>query len=126
VNDEIVLTLPHDREYFNVAHLVVGGLAVRLNLTFENLEDLQVALEGLLPRAEGEITVTVKLEEGALAIDVGPFPCDPLRAELAAEGEGRVGLRRVLDTVTDSVEVTDREGNCWVRLTKNVQAEETA
>ncbi len=121
MSDEILLTLPDRREFFNVAHLVVGGLAVRLNLTFENLEDVQVALEGLLPRAKGEITVGVKLEEGALAISVGPFEGDPLRAELAAaDSEERVGLKRILDTVSDSVEVIDDEDGCWVRLTKKV------
>src|SRR5262249_55809694 len=42
--DEITLTLPHEREYHRVAHLVLGGLAVRLELTIETLEDLQLAL----------------------------------------------------------------------------------
>ena len=32
--DEISLTLPADEEFRRVAHLVVGGLAVRLDLTF--------------------------------------------------------------------------------------------
>ena len=125
MNDEIVLTLPQEREFFNVAHLVVGGLAVRLNLTFENLEDLQVALEGLLPRAQGEVTVGLRLAEGALVLNVGPFACDPLRAELATDSQERVGLRRVLDTVADGVEVIEGDAGCWVRLTKRVEALET-
>jgi hypothetical protein len=29
-----------------------------------------------------------------------------------------VGLRRVLETVVDGVEVTDRDGQPWVELTK--------
>jgi hypothetical protein len=121
MTDEIVLTLPDERAFFNVAHLVVGGLAVRLNLTFENLEDLQVALEGLLPRAKGEVTVRLRLEEGAVSVNVGPFACDPLRAELEADDRERVGLRRVLDTVADGVEVVQGEGGCWVRLKKRVE-----
>ena len=70
MSDEIVLTLPEHDEFRNVAHLVVGGLAVRLNLTFENLEDVQVALEGLLARAAGEVTVAVRLDDGGLAARV--------------------------------------------------------
>ena len=31
--DEIRLTLPREREFHRVAHLVVGGLAVRLELS---------------------------------------------------------------------------------------------
>ena len=44
-DDQISLTLPADRDYYRVAHLVLGGLAVRLNLTFEHLEDLPIALD---------------------------------------------------------------------------------
>ena len=45
MSDEIILTLPEQPAFHDVAHLVVGGLGVRLNLTFENLEDLQTALD---------------------------------------------------------------------------------
>jgi hypothetical protein len=121
MSDEIILTLPEQPAFHDVAHLVVGGLAVRLNLTFENLEDLQTALDGLLPRVGGEVTVAVRLEDGALNVTVGPFTCDPLRAELGREGAGEeVGLRRVLETVADTLDVVEGEGTCWVRLTKAV------
>jgi hypothetical protein len=120
MSDEIVLTLPEQDEFRNVAHLVVGGLAVRLNLTFENLEDVQVALEGLLARAAAEITVAVRLDEGGLALRVGPFECAALRHELEDE-HAEVGLRRVLETVSDGVEVLEREDGCWVELRKRVE-----
>jgi len=42
--DEIALTLPADEAFSGVAHLVLGGLAVRLGLTVEILEDLELAL----------------------------------------------------------------------------------
>src|SRR5439155_22659449 len=62
MTDEIVLTLPRERRFYDVAHLVVGGLAVRLNLTVDNLADLQLALTSLLPRAEADGDVTVALQ----------------------------------------------------------------
>src|SRR5262249_21351875 len=99
---------------------VLGGLAVRLNLTFENLEDVQVALEGLLARADGEITVAVRLDEEGLGLAVGPFECEQLRRELADE-RSEVGLRRVLETVADRVEVGERDDGCWVDLLKKVE-----
>ena len=49
MTEEIVLTLPRQRRYYDVAHLVVGGLAARLDLTVDTLADLQTALDGLLP-----------------------------------------------------------------------------
>jgi hypothetical protein len=120
VTDEIVLTLPEHDEFRHVAHLVVGGLAVRLNLTFENLEDVQVALEGLLARAAGEITVAVRLDDDGLVMRVGPFDGPTLRRELEDERE-EVGLRRVLETVSDGIQVLDLEDGCWVELRKTVE-----
>jgi hypothetical protein len=119
MGDEIVLTLPEQDEFRHVAHLVVGGLAVRLDLTFENLEDVQVALEGLLARADNEITVALRLEGDGLAMSVGPFDCASLRHELSDE-RAELGLRRVLETVSDGIDVIERDGGCWVELRKAV------
>ena len=41
MTDEIKLILPAQEDFHPVAHLVVGGLAARLELTYEQLEDLQ-------------------------------------------------------------------------------------
>ncbi|MDQ3823667.1 MAG: hypothetical protein M3321_10575 [Actinomycetota bacterium] len=122
--DEIRLTLPADREFFRVAHLVLGGLAVRLNLTFETLEDLQLALDGLLerPAGDGELTVRVTVAGGVLETLVGPFSeQQSLRAELEREPDDHVTLRRVLDAVVDEVALEPGEGGEWVRLTKRVE-----
>ena len=122
MNEQIVLTLPPDPALHDVAHLVIGGLAARLNLTIESLEDLQVALDGLLPEVEGGPTIAVGLEEGRLELTVGPFDPKSLHGKLdrpAADDE--VSLRRVLDTVSDRFEVVDRDAECWVAVTKSVQ-----
>ena len=72
--DEIVLTLPVEEEFQRIAHLVLGGLAVRLDLTFEHLEDMQLALEGLLERrGETPMTVSVLVDDGTLRTAIGPF-----------------------------------------------------
>ena len=122
--DEITLTMPADRAFYRVAHLVLGGLAVRLNVTFEHLEDLQIALDGLLDRgaSEGDVTVTVRVAGGELETRVGPFDGERLTRQLDAvhdEQEG-VGLKRILDTVVDRVEVDDDGTSQWVLLTKRI------
>ena len=119
--DTITLTLPPDREYQRVAHLVLGGLAVRLNLTLEALEDLQLALDGLLDSgaAEKEVTLELSVVDGAIEASVGPFRARSVQRTLDAEDDG-VGLRRVLDTVVDRVEVEERDGGDWVQLTKQI------
>jgi len=124
--DEITLTIPRDRALYSVAHLVVGGLGIRLNLTIEHLEDLQLALDAVLERAreEEQVTIAVSVREGAIETAIGPMR-DGVRDELeATEGED-VGLRRILDTLVDSVELTPRDGGEWVKLTKAVEAAPT-
>jgi hypothetical protein len=120
--DVITLQLPRERPFFGVAQLVVGGLAVRLELSFEQLEDLQVALGELLEQreTEREITVSLQVQGDTIHTAVGPFD-ESLERELARDSGDAVGLRRVLETVVDGVEVTDRDGQPWVELTKAVQ-----
>jgi hypothetical protein len=119
--DEISLTLPADDAFHGVAHLVLGGLAVRLDLTYEHLEDLELALDALLDRtgSDEDVTVRVRVLDGELQTLVGPFKS--VRAELDDGAEGMLNLRRILGTVCDRVEVTDLDGRQWVQLTKRVE-----
>jgi hypothetical protein len=120
--DEIALTIPRERSFHGVAHLVVGGIGSRLGLTFEALEDLQLALGTLLEQdeAEGEVTVVLRIVDGAIQATVGPFDADRLRRRLSRD-EG-VGLRRVLDTVADRVELLNRDDGTFVELSKELPA----
>jgi anti-sigma regulatory factor (Ser/Thr protein kinase) len=118
VTDEITLTIPRDADFHRVAHLVLGGLAVRMDLTVENLEDLQIALDSILGRSEledGDITVRIALRDGALETRVGPLPRDVLD-EIEREQDHELSLRRVLESTVDDVHV---DGDS-VRLTKTV------
>jgi len=125
MNDEITLTLPAERDFYRVAHLVLGGLAVRLNLTFEHLEDLQIALDELLDNRtrEGEVTVSVSVHADSIEARVGPFPDGRVRSKLEQD-DGAVGLRRVLDAVVDRVDLREGDGGDWVTLTKYVEPPE--
>ena len=118
--DEITLTVPRDRQFYPVAHLVLGGLAVRLNLTLESLEDLQVAVDGILDRddASGEITMRVRVTERGLEAELGPFDGDGLRSDLERQAGDELGLRRILDAVVDEVSVVSRDDGAWVVLQK--------
>jgi len=114
--DEITLTLPHEREFHRVAHLVLGGLALRLELTIETLEDLQLALSAILDRAkrDGQVTVSMSLHDGILETSVGPVD---LSDELAGDEDGQtLSLRRILSAVVDDVQVDGAR----VRLVKRV------
>ena len=120
IADEISLTLPADDAFHSVAHLVLGGLAARLNLSLEHLEDLELALDSLLERpSDGrEVTLRVLVEDSALRTIVGPF--NSVRAELEEGGTNSLNLGRILRAVCDSVEIEDRDGSQWVELTKRL------
>ena len=120
MTDEITLTIPREADFHRVAHLVLGGLAVRVDLTVESLEDLQIALESILGRSEfevGDVTVRMALRDGALETRVGPLPANVLD-EIEREQDNELSLRRVLDSTVDDVQV---DGDS-VRLTKKVSA----
>jgi len=105
MTDEITLTIPREPGFEGVAHLVLSGLAVRLNLTIENLEDLQIALETLIDTtADGsdDITVTVRIDDGELRAVVGPLPARLLDA-IETDHDGEIGPKRVLETTVDDV-----------------------
>jgi len=123
--DEITLTIPREQPFHEVAHLVLGGVAARLNLTFESIDDLETALDAVLERAAepGEVTVQLRLDEGCIVARVGPFAADRLRAELERDAADDVTLRRILDTVVDGFEL---DGDGWLELTKGVEQENVA
>ena len=122
MTDEIRLTIPGEDDFQRIAHLVVGGLAVRLDVTFENLEDIHLALERLLEHCpeEREVTVAVRVHDDELEAYVGPFPGGTLRRELERDAGDGVGLRRILDTLTDGFGVADRDGEEWAELHKRL------
>jgi len=116
--DEITLTIPRDRALYPVASLVLGGVGIRLNLTIEHLEDLQLALETALDRVRSNpVTVTFRIKESEIEALVGPMS-DGVRAELARDGGEEVGLRRILDALVDTVELETDDGADWLKMTK--------
>ena len=122
MSDEVRLTLPAEEDFRPVAHLVVGGFGVRVDLTFADLDDLQVALEALLGCRddEGDIVITINAGEGAVRASVGPFAAGAL--DSLERDDAPLGLRRVLETVCDSYEIEERDGGSWVELSKRTPA----
>jgi hypothetical protein len=125
--DRIVLTIPQDEGFENVAQLVLAGVAARLNFTYEVVDDLGTALETLLERRgeEGELTVELEVGEDTVKAALGPFAGDGLPAELEQSDDG-VGLRRVLETVVDRFAAVEREDGSWIELEKRVDGVESA
>jgi hypothetical protein len=103
--EPVMITLPIEG-YENVARLVTGGLASRLDFGFEAVDDLQLAIELVLrslPARSGTITVSLLADGRSLSIEVGPIgglsleqPLRPLDGPGVALG---ASLTRLVDTV---------------------------
>jgi anti-sigma regulatory factor (Ser/Thr protein kinase) len=125
----IRLTIPDDPRYHGVARLVVGGLAARLELSYEHLEDLQLALASVLENdgytVGPEVNVELMVDEGSLDLRIGPLNGETLRADLEQESETEIGLGRLLRTVVETVEVEERPEGQWLRLEKRLKSVKT-
>ena len=124
VPDAISLSIPHAEPFHGVARLVVGGLAARLDLSYEDLEDLQLALVSVLERdgyaAGPEVTVRLLVEEGTVGLAIGPLDPSEVRADLEPDVGDGVSLRRLLETVVQEVALEQRDDGHWLRLEKHV------
>jgi hypothetical protein len=120
----VELETPLGREWESVVRLVLGGVADRLGLGFEELDDLQLAVERLLAEAgtQPSVRLVLELNGDRVRAHVGPLREETVAAGLqGASVPGQLGLRRVLETVVDSFGVDDSaDGELFVRLEKRV------
>jgi anti-sigma regulatory factor (Ser/Thr protein kinase) len=121
--ERIDLEAPLSGDFQAVVRLIVGGIAERVDFAFEEIDDLQLAVERLLAEAGTAGTVCLKFEVGEdrIRTRIGPLSQAKV-AEALEDGEmvpGQLTLRRILDTVVDSFGVDQGDGGgIVVRLEK--------
>jgi anti-sigma regulatory factor (Ser/Thr protein kinase) len=108
LSDRIVLTLPTASSYRSVATLVLGGLGSRMELPYERMDDLQLAVLSALDSARGSsATLEVDVDDDGLRLAVGPLEVE--------DGDG-AGLDLVLSRLVDRVTHEEKEGAAWIVL----------
>ena len=119
---EEIRLIPAEEDFRPIAHLVTGGLAMRLDVTYDDLDDLQVGIEAVLGLRDDadELVVSLSADGGVLRASLGPFPPERVHS---SDSNGGLDLGRVLETVCDTHEVEERDGGAWVELTKRVADE---
>jgi hypothetical protein len=108
MTDKISLTIPSASPYRAVVTLVLGGIGSRLDLPYERMDDLQLAVLSVLDAGAAEtVTLEIEAEPSGLTVFVGPL----------TNGSGSdSALTRVLDRLVDSTESARRDGREWLTL----------
>ena len=121
--ERIELEAPLSGDFQAVVRLIIGGIAERVDFAFEEIDDLQLAVERLLAEAGqvGSVSLSFEIVEDGIRARVGPLSTRAI-ADALTDGEpppGVLTLRRILQTVVDSfgVELAD-DGSVVVRLVK--------
>jgi hypothetical protein len=126
MSDRIDLTTPVGRAWDPVIRLVLGGIGDRLDLGFDELDDLQLAVERLLAEArlEDRVTLSFEILERSVRVRIGPILTGAVAEALQGPPSkpGELTLGRILQTVVDSYGVEKVEdGHMVVRLEKAVR-----
>ena len=122
-HERIDLVAPLSGDFQAVVRLIIGGIAERVDFAFEEIDDLQLAVERLLAEAGqvGSVRLSFEVGESSIRTRVGPLS-ETAVADALRDGEARPGqltLRRILQTVVDSFGVEEVEsGAIVVRLEK--------
>jgi hypothetical protein len=127
VADRIELVTPAGRAWEPVIRLVLGGIAERLQLGFDELDDLQLAVERLLAEAgdsASPVSLSFELGERGVRTRVGGLQERAVAEALQGpQPPGELTLKRILETVVDSFGVEEAaDGKLLVRLEKVVRA----
>ena len=122
--DEFTISIPREQPFAGVVGLVVGGIAARHEVTLDVLDDLQLALDGVLERTdddhESQLTIELRVEGGTIGALIGPVTASTA-AELEEDAGASLGLRRLLETVVDSATISERDSGPWIELRKGYQ-----
>ena len=121
--ERIDLEAPLETDFQPVIRLIIGGIAERVDFAFEEIDDLQLAVERLLAEAGqvGSVRLSFEVGDASIRARVGPLS-ERAVAEALRDGDaspGQLTLRRILQTVVDSFGVEDAgDGAIVVRLEK--------
>jgi serine/threonine-protein kinase RsbW len=114
--DEIVLTLPAAPEFVRIARLTSAGLATRIGMGYDEVEDLRIAVgeacslligPGTRP---GTLTLTFAIGAGTVGVDiVGALDGAPPAADPDTELSDQI-----LDAVVDEHRVDLAADRVWI------------
>jgi anti-sigma regulatory factor (Ser/Thr protein kinase) len=106
--DRITLSVPPDPEFHGTLRLVVGGIGARSRLSYEQVNELQLAVESVVAhrRPTGQaVVVQADVDDQGVSLLVGPF-----------QNEDDAAGLRVAERLVGSVNVVTLADGQWLEL----------
>jgi hypothetical protein len=117
--DRVLLSIPADPAYRPALRLLLGGLGNEAQLSYEQVNELQLAVEALLAHrtvAGDKLIIEADVDAGSVELSVGPFV-----------PEDDPGGRRVLDRLVRRARIVlHDDGGEWVELAAGTRADDEA
>lgn len=114
VNEALVLGLVNEPRSLPVIRLLTGAAAARVELSLEQIDELEIALETVLASRvapAGEVVVEIETRSDGLELRVGPVV--PAAHEVVG-----LPLERILSRLVDEAEPLRRGETDWLKLVK--------
>lgn len=117
----VSLELPAESTLMPVVRMVVGGMAARVDLSLDELDDLYLAVEAVLQAVQkahdnGRYSIRLDTLEATLRIEIGPYRRDEL--ECVLDDPCCYLMKRVV-----SMDVVGGGGQAYVVITKRRSAQ---
>lgn len=130
--DTVTLQVPRVADFRSLLHMVLGGIGLRRELSFDALDDLQLAVDSILEgdsmTGEEPLNMTVSLAEDSLTISLEALRDSVLKATLSegqvpAGAEGKcIDVCILLNSLVDGYKVRELDsGRFAVDMYKSVQ-----
>lgn len=143
--DFIEMKIPSKPEYIGVIRLTVSGIASRMGFSYEDIDDLKVALSEAITNAvnhaykdgnTGEVTIGFSVYKDRLEVRVSDsgmsfdskditYQTEPYNESSAIEDmrEGGLGLF-LIEALMDDVSINNKTGGVEIAMTKHLIRDE--
>lgn len=130
--DKVTLSIPREDAFVPILHMLLGGIGLRRNLSFDSLDDLQLAVDSILSSDQDgsgkQLLMTVLLEPEEVAIVLEGLEDADLKNTLVTghvppEAEARcIDVCFLLRSLIDSYEVAESgDGSFSIIMRKSVR-----
>lgn len=127
--DTVIVRIPRQEVFMPLLRMVLGGIASRKDLSFDALDDLQLAVDSIMAEDNSpeDLSMSVSISEECVSVRLEPLSDGDLRATLVLgqvppEAKGRcIDVCLLLESLVDRYEIEQFEqGGYAVILEKTI------